>query len=337
MSSTVQWFVAIDQQRAGPFSMNDLEGKINEGVLNAQTKVWNSTMPDWMNAAQVPEIESLRLAMTQKASSLPRWLVVINMAQKRDHEGPLSDNDIEAALLEGRITKHSLFWKEGQAQWLVLDNVPELKAVQNKLFKSMVANMPPLPGPPELPTAFAIPSLPQQSGESVFSEQPILAEGAQPAPIQNSPLPGAHGHHAELAEKLSIVFNQSRWLPTVNVFLKELETGLEAGDPMKIDCAVERIRQFLLREWQSDHAPRHPGMNQQSMDDAANALMSLVQKKEVQDRVAKFGPVYSQQAHSPSTLATRSRILLGAVSHKSFYPMISESSNERNLDGAAPT
>jgi hypothetical protein len=40
--------------------------------------------------------------------------------------GPLDDHAIQQAIQQGRVTRQTLVWREGMAQWVPLDAVPEL-------------------------------------------------------------------------------------------------------------------------------------------------------------------------------------------------------------------
>lgn len=334
MSSNVQWFIALNKKPFGPLTVDDLESRISEGTLLASTKVWNSSMPKWVVASEVPEIEALRQVVEEKErvrKALPRWLVVVDKKVKREHEGPLSENDIEVALIESRFLDNSLFWKKGQAQWLTLDKISELVKVRSRITAAIALTLSPSGSPPALPDEPEIPPL-HDDEPAAFQSAVILAETGPIAPNDEARQDNKGNTESspqdDLNATLKDVFHESRWLATVEVFLLELEKGIERGDAIKIDGAVEIIRQFLLRESQSDRAPRHPSMRNDNLDAAANALITLVRKTEVKDRVSKFDPVFDPKGGSPSSIATRSRILMGAIEKRSFYHVLNANSKE---------
>ena len=52
-----QWYYAKDGKQYGPMGLEDLRSLIASGAINPATDlVWNQGMPNWLVAAQVPEI-----------------------------------------------------------------------------------------------------------------------------------------------------------------------------------------------------------------------------------------------------------------------------------------
>ncbi|MBY0471817.1 DUF4339 domain-containing protein [bacterium] len=54
-----KWFVYIDDHHEGPFSAEDLHGKVSEGKVNTQTYVWADGMSDWQVITEVTGLSSL--------------------------------------------------------------------------------------------------------------------------------------------------------------------------------------------------------------------------------------------------------------------------------------
>ncbi len=54
-----QYYVAQGGQQAGPFTMEQLQQMVSAGQISQQTYVWKQGLPNWMPAAQVPEISRL--------------------------------------------------------------------------------------------------------------------------------------------------------------------------------------------------------------------------------------------------------------------------------------
>jgi len=57
------YFAAINGAQAGPFSMIDLQNRIQAGQINRQTLVWKAGMASWQAAEQVGELASLFAAV----------------------------------------------------------------------------------------------------------------------------------------------------------------------------------------------------------------------------------------------------------------------------------
>ena len=53
------WFVAIDGQQKGPFTMDQLQGEIASGRVSRSTLAWKSGLPQWTPLEQVGELQSL--------------------------------------------------------------------------------------------------------------------------------------------------------------------------------------------------------------------------------------------------------------------------------------
>lgn len=54
-----QFFVSLNGQQAGPFDLNTLKNMIAQNQINKETYVWKQGMPNWIAAAEVPEISAL--------------------------------------------------------------------------------------------------------------------------------------------------------------------------------------------------------------------------------------------------------------------------------------
>lgn len=56
---TSQYFVSVNGQQAGPFTVPQLQQLVQRGDVNAQTYVWKNGMSGWMNAGNVSELQAL--------------------------------------------------------------------------------------------------------------------------------------------------------------------------------------------------------------------------------------------------------------------------------------
>ncbi|NOR81755.1 MAG: DUF4339 domain-containing protein, partial [Methyloprofundus sp.] len=54
----VQYFVAINGQQSGPFSLAELESKIKAATIDKETLIWNQSLVEWTKANKVVELAS---------------------------------------------------------------------------------------------------------------------------------------------------------------------------------------------------------------------------------------------------------------------------------------
>jgi len=64
-----QVYVAINGQQAGPFTKTELTQLVKNGTLTSQTMVWQTGMPAWAPATNVPEVHKLLLLHTPKSKT----------------------------------------------------------------------------------------------------------------------------------------------------------------------------------------------------------------------------------------------------------------------------
>ena len=55
----VSYMIGMNGQQTGPFDWNQLQQFVQQGLLTQQTYVWTQGMPQWLMAAQVPELQPL--------------------------------------------------------------------------------------------------------------------------------------------------------------------------------------------------------------------------------------------------------------------------------------
>lgn len=70
LSSAANWYIAVDNQQSGPFSLAQIQQYIQSGQVNASTMVWKNGMPAWTAALQVPEL-SVSLASNPQPPPMP--------------------------------------------------------------------------------------------------------------------------------------------------------------------------------------------------------------------------------------------------------------------------
>lgn len=104
------YFLVLNNQQAGPYSMDQLKQLVKEGVLTKQTFVWKEGMSDWANAQNVPEVNALFIPTPPPLPVMPPAMPNVNHSTSHDDEYVIEaaneeelkdaiselDNDIEA-------------------------------------------------------------------------------------------------------------------------------------------------------------------------------------------------------------------------------------------------
>ena len=68
---TTQYLLSVNGQQAGPFNMQQLQQMVMNGQLVTNTYVWKQGMPNWVEAGQVMELQSLFNSMPPPPPPMP--------------------------------------------------------------------------------------------------------------------------------------------------------------------------------------------------------------------------------------------------------------------------
>src|SRR5690242_16629809 len=60
-----KWFVYLGDHHEGPFSLEEIQGKMSEGRVTRENYVWADGMADWQPMPQVPDFNALLLDRSQ--------------------------------------------------------------------------------------------------------------------------------------------------------------------------------------------------------------------------------------------------------------------------------
>jgi len=72
--ATGDWFFAQNNQQQGPVALQALQDMVRSGQLQSGDLVWREGMPNWLPAAQVPELFAGQAAMPAPgAAPQPQW------------------------------------------------------------------------------------------------------------------------------------------------------------------------------------------------------------------------------------------------------------------------
>ncbi len=77
------WYFAVDQQQAGPVSLEIILAKLDSGELSADDLAWHDGMDEWLEIAKIPHLVTQPIA-----ASLPAVPVTRSASEgKRPHTG----------------------------------------------------------------------------------------------------------------------------------------------------------------------------------------------------------------------------------------------------------
>ena len=68
---TTEYLLSVNGQQAGPFNMQQLQQMVMNGQLLTNTFVWKQGMPNWVEAGQVLELQSLFNSMPPPPPPMP--------------------------------------------------------------------------------------------------------------------------------------------------------------------------------------------------------------------------------------------------------------------------
>lgn len=177
MQPAVSFHANINGQQFGPLDMATLQTMVNDGRIKNDTLVWKQGMSEWKQAGQVAEISSIFAQVPPPVSGPPpvapppvvsapkiEYFVTVDGQQA----GPFDIPTIQQMIGSGKVSKETLVWKNGLANWLPAKDASEL----TELFPKVVA--PPPVAPPVMPPPVSAPpslsKVESSSGNISFKE-----------------------------------------------------------------------------------------------------------------------------------------------------------------------
>ena len=134
-AGAVQYYLAENGQRQGPFGLDALKQKAQSGAVNKQTMVWAQGMTAWQKAGEVAELQSLFSAPPPLPGATTASFYV---AENGQQAGPFRLETLREWAGDGVFTRATLVWREGMNGWQAAGEVDILQ----DLFKHLP---PPLP------------------------------------------------------------------------------------------------------------------------------------------------------------------------------------------------
>lgn len=126
------------------------------------------------------------------------------------HEGPFTASEVAEKLSQGLVTKQSLGWKDGMAEWLAIESIPELAAALNE----------PTPAPAAAEAA--------GGGEEGFSLAQLLASQQQGGAAPTQEDPSLTGATSVLSQMVGAVHsNNPVGTGSVSIDIATSKTGVE--------------------------------------------------------------------------------------------------------------
>ena len=142
--------VLINGQQYGPLPVTELQLMAQAGTFTRETPVMRTGTSAWIQAGEVPELAAFvgrtspspqpapAVSPPPAAPPLPsasRYTVAINGQQ----QGPYDMTQLQQLVQGGTLTRETLVWTEGMAQWAEAGTLQELMG----LFTSVPPPLPP--------------------------------------------------------------------------------------------------------------------------------------------------------------------------------------------------
>jgi hypothetical protein len=150
---TVPYYIAESGKSRGPLSLDLVVTEIRGGTVLPWTLVWKPGLSGWIRAGALPELEDALSRATPRPPPPPPEPPppppdppaeeIYFIAVGKEVRGPLSEDEIAAAIAKGDITRTTLVWRQGTAGWAAAWDIPAIRGH----FATT---------PPEVPVAEAI-------------------------------------------------------------------------------------------------------------------------------------------------------------------------------------
>jgi hypothetical protein len=134
---TIPYYVAEAGEARGPLSLDVVLAEVKDGTVLPWTLVWKPGLSGWIRAGALAELGDALAEATPRPPppppqppppppDLPAEEIYF-IAAGEAVRGPLSEDEIGAAIAEGSITRATLVWQPGMAGWVSAWEVPALR------------------------------------------------------------------------------------------------------------------------------------------------------------------------------------------------------------------
>ncbi len=150
---TVPYYIAESGKSRGPLSLDLVVTEIRQGTILPWSLVWKPGLSGWIRAGALPELaDALSRAVPKPPPPPPQppppppdppAEEIYFVAVGAEVRGPLSEDEVAAAIAKGEITRATLVWRQGTEGWAPAWDIPAIRG-------HFAAT------PPEVPVADAI-------------------------------------------------------------------------------------------------------------------------------------------------------------------------------------
>jgi hypothetical protein len=134
---TVPYYIAEAGKSRGPLSLDLVVTEIKDGTILPWTLVWKPGLSGWIRAGALPELaDALSRATPRPPPPPPQPPVpppdppaeeIYFVAVGTEVRGPLSEDEIAAAIAKGDITRTTLVWRQGTEGWAAAWDIPAIR------------------------------------------------------------------------------------------------------------------------------------------------------------------------------------------------------------------
>jgi hypothetical protein len=134
--SSPLYYVAVNGKPTGPFTLEEVAQKSQNGQINRNALIWKEDMPQWVSAGNVAELGSLfaansssQASQTNQTDAGQTGAVKYHIAVNGLATGPFLMEELKQKASTGQLTKNTQVWKSGMSQWAPAGSVGELTSL----------------------------------------------------------------------------------------------------------------------------------------------------------------------------------------------------------------
>jgi len=135
--ATVPYYVAESGKARGPLSLELVVTEIRDGSVLPWTPVWKPGLSGWIRAGALPELADALARATPRPPPPPPeppppppdppTEEIYFIAVGAEVKGPLSEDEIAAAIAKGDITRTTMVWRQGTSAWVPAWDIPAIR------------------------------------------------------------------------------------------------------------------------------------------------------------------------------------------------------------------
>jgi hypothetical protein len=124
--------VTLNDQKYGPYDMEQLRQMVQRGTLTRDTLVWREGMVQWVPAGTIRELLPLFGNNPPPSPTESKYYVGISY-------GSYDMEQLRQMVQQGTLTRNTLIWREGMSQWVPAGTIQELSSI----FENNPPSLPP--------------------------------------------------------------------------------------------------------------------------------------------------------------------------------------------------